>query len=304
MTDLDIIIPVFNSSNSISNLIGRLNEWHKVSEYRFKVIFVDDASSDNSVAQIIKTNKDFEFKLIELGLNYGQHTATAVGIGAAKSKVIATIDDDLQHDPFELEKLIKTLHLENADLVYGIYQKKEHSITRNLGTLLLKKILHLLKLDYNSVTSFRVFKSSLGNHFKEINTTVFFIDGYLNKYAVKQASCVVNHHKRADGTSNYTYWKLIKFSLQILLFHSSAPLKFIARFGLFMAILFFISGCYFIYNKMFYNVPLGYTSLIVALFFSTGMIMMSLGVIGEYVRKIWISQAKLDQIIIKEYDAK
>jgi undecaprenyl-phosphate 4-deoxy-4-formamido-L-arabinose transferase len=65
-----------------------------------------------------------------------------------------------------------------------------------------------------------------------------------------------------------------------------------------MALLFFFSGCYFIYNKMFFNVPLGYTSLIVAIFFSTGMIMMSLGIIGEYIRKIWISQNKLDQIIL------
>jgi hypothetical protein len=87
------------------------------------------------------------------------------------------------------------------------------------------------------------------------------------------------------------------------MYHSSIPLKIITRFGLIMSGIFFILGCLFIYNKMVNNVPLGYTSIIVALFFSTGMIMMSLGIIGEYIRKIWISQNNLNQILFKIDDA-
>jgi glycosyltransferase involved in cell wall biosynthesis len=298
MADLDIIIPVYNSSETIKSLIHRLNEWSKVTSYTFRVIFVDDASSDNSKEIIHSEPKKFEYKLLELATNYGQHTATAVGIGSSKAKFVATIDDDLQHDPFELEKLIAVLQSEKADLVYGNYTQKRHSLIRNIGTLFLKKILYLFDLDFNSVTSFRLMKSRLAKQFKESNSNVVFIDAYFKKYSIKQISCLVNHYDRCAGNSKYTYWKLIKFSLKIILYHSSIPLKFITRFGLVMALLFFFSGCYFIYNKMFFNVPLGYTSLIVAIFFSTGMIMMSLGIIGEYIRKIWISQNKLDQIIL------
>lgn len=298
MVDIDIIIPVYNSSETIINLIHRLNDWSTVSPYTFRVLFVDDASIDNSKKIIVTESKKFEFKLIQLATNYGQHTATAVGIGLSTAPLIATIDDDLQHDPYELDKLINTLHAENADLVYGLYNKKRHSIFRNAGTLILKKILFLFDLDYNSVTSFRVMKTRLAKQFKVSHSNVVFIDAYLKKYAIKQATCYVNHYDRSAGDSKYTYWKLIKFSLKIILYHSSIPLKFITRFGLLMAFLFFCSGCYFIYNKMFFNVPLGYTSLIVAIFFSTGMIMMSLGIIGEYIRKIWITQNKLDQIIL------
>lgn len=298
MVDIDIIIPVYNSSETIKNLIHRLNEWSKVSTSTFRVLFVDDASSDNSKKIIVSEPKNFEYKLIQLASNYGQHTATAVGIGLSTATLIATIDDDLQHDPFELDKLITTLHSENADLVYGLYNKKRHSFLRNMGTLLLKKILFQFDLDFNSVTSFRLMKSRLAKQFKESRSNVVFIDDYFKKYSLKQATCQVNHYDRCAGNSNYTYWKLIKFSIKIILYHSSIPLKFITRFGLLMAILFFFSGCYFIYNKMFFNVPLGYTSLIVAIFFSTGMIMMSLGIIGEYIRKIWITQNKLDQIIL------
>lgn len=298
MVDIDIIIPVYNSSETIKNLIHRLNEWSKVSTSTFRVLFVDDASNDNSKKIIVSEPKNFEYKLIQLASNYGQHTATAVGIGLSTATLIATIDDDLQHDPFELDKLITTLHSENADLVYGLYNKKRHSFLRNMGTLLLKKILFQFDLDFNSVTSFRLMKSRLAKQFKESRSNVVFIDDYFKKYSLKQATCQVNHYDRCAGNSNYTYWKLIKFSIKIILYHSSIPLKFITRFGLLMAILFFFSGCYFIYNKMFFNVPLGYTSLIVAIFFSTGMIMMSLGIIGEYIRKLWITQNKLDQIIL------
>lgn len=298
MADLDIIIPVYNSSETIKSLIHRLNEWSKVTSYTFSVIFVDDASCDNSKEVIHSEPKKFEYKLLELATNYGQHTATAIGIGASTAKFVATIDDDLQHDPFELDKLIAALISEKADLVYGNYAKKKHSFIRNMGTLFLKKILYLFDLDFNSVTSFRLMKSRLAKQFKESNSNVVFIDAYFKKYSIKQTACLVNHYDRCAGNSKYTYWKLIKFSFKIILYHSSIPLKFITRFGLVMALLFFFSGCYFIYNKMFFNVPLGYTSLIVAIFFSTGMIMMSLGIIGEYIRKIWISQNKLDQIIL------
>ena len=284
MVDIDIIIPIYNSSETIKNLIHRLNEWSNVSIHTFRVIFVDDASRDDSKNIIVSQPKNFEFKLIQLASNYGQHTATAVGIGFSTAQLVATIDDDLQHDPFELEQLIATLHAENADLVYGIYTKKKHSFLRNMGTLLLKKILFLFDLDFNSVTSFRLMKSNLTKQFKESRTSVVFIDAYFKKYSRKQATCQINHYDRCAGSSNYTYWKLIKFSLKIILYHSSIPLKFITRFGLSMAILFFFSGCYFIYNKMFFHVPLGYTSLIVAIFFSTGMIMMSLGIIGENIK--------------------
>lgn len=301
MINLDIIIPVYNSSLTIISLIERLNAWSKETSYKFQVIFVDDNSTDNSIRKILSESKVFEFQLIQLAQNYGQHTATAVGLSASSAPYVATIDDDLQHDPFELENLLKTLINEDADLVYGIYHKKEHATFRNFGSRLLKQILRFAGLNYNTVTSFRLMKSKVTKTFKNSNvTSIIFIDEYLNKIAKKQSSCLVNHYSRKDGRSNYSTWKLIKFALKIILFHTATPLRFITRFGLAMAIVFFMFGFYFIYNKILYNVPLGYTSLIVALFFSTGLILISLGIIGEYIRKIWISQNKLDQVIILE----
>lgn len=301
MIDLDIVIPVYNSSLNINSLIERLNLWANETTYKFQVIFVDDCSNDNSIKKIISEPKAFEYKLIQLAKNYGQHTATAVGLSKSSAPYVATIDDDLQHDPFELENLLKILINEDVDLVYGVYQKKEHAAFRNFGSSLLKRILRLAGLNYNMVTSFRLMKSKVTKTFKNTNvTSIIFIDEYLTKIAKNQSSCLVNHFSRKEGQSNYSTWKLIKFAMKIILFHTAVPLRFITRFGLVMAIVFFMFGFYFTYNKIANNVPLGYSSLIVALFFSTGMILLSLGIIGEYIRKIWISQNKLDQVIILE----
>jgi len=85
-----------------------------------------------------------------------------------------------------------------------------------------------------------------------------------------------------------------------VLFHSAMPLKFIVRFGLLMSVFFFLSGCYYIYNKVVNDVQLGFTSIIVAIFFSAGILLMSIGIIGEYIRKIWMAQNNMEQIVILE----
>lgn len=303
MKDLDVVIPLYNSSKTIKELIVRLNEWTQKSAFKIRVIFVDDASWDDTLLLLTSEKINFDYQLIKFAQNYGQHTATAIGIGATKASLIATIDDDLQHDPFEIEKLIETLNSKKVDLVYGNYKKKKHSFFRNLGTYFLQKTLLFFGLNFNNVTSFRLMKSNVAKPFKMNTSKVIFIDDYLKKMASKESYCMVNHYDRHAGESNYTYWKLMKFSFKIILYHSSIPLNIITRFGLIMSGVFFVLGCLFIYNKMVNNVPLGYTSIIVALFFSTGMIMMSLGIIGEYIRKIWISQNNLNQILYKSDDA-
>ncbi len=301
MIELDIVIPVYNSSDSVKSLIERLNSFAESATHKFQVIFVDDGSHDDSAEKILAEPKKFDYQLIQLAKNYGQHTATAIGLSLSTAPYVATVDDDLQHDPFEIEQLLNKLKNEDADLVYGVYRKKEHHKFRNFGSKVLKKTLHLAGLNYNEATSFRLMKSKVTNTFKNnAPTNIIFIEEYLGRIAKKQSFAFINHRNRETGNSSYTNWKLIKFTLKIILYHTSFPLRFITRFGLIMSIIFFLLGFYFIYNKIMYNVPLGYTSLIVALFFSTGMILLSLGIIGEYIRKIWISQNNLDKVIISE----
>lgn len=302
MNELDIVIPLYKSKHNIKSLVERLEEWRKTIDFSFQVIFVVDGCPENSFEQIQETIKEVQVdaQILNLAKNYGQQTATAIGFSVCTAPYVATIDDDLQHDPFQLNILFEKLKDEQADLVYGVYIKKKHSFFRNAGSQLLKRLLYSKTKDYSMVTSFRMMKASTCAKFKNSVSPVLFVDEHLMETAHKTSTCVVEHSARSIGKSSYSNWKLFKLATEILLFHSSFPLKMIIRFGFTMSFIFFVVGCYFIWQKLANNVQLGFTSIIVAIFFSAGMILLSLGIIGEYIRKIWVAQNQLDQVKIQE----
>lgn len=302
MADLDIIIPVYKSKNSIIHLIEALDEWIQACPLKVKVIFIEDFSGDGTFQSLKEElkNATFENLCIQLSKNYGQHTATSVGFHYSTAPIIATIDDDLQHPPAEITKLINSMNASRSDLVYGIYKNKEHHKIRNIGSSFLKMLMKIDDKTYDNVTSFRLIKSSVIQHFKDRLKTNAFIDESLIKNAGHIKHCIIQHDKRQEGSSGYTSWRLIKTSLQIILFHSAWPLKLIIRLGLIISFIFFLIGIYYIYQKIANNVQLGFTSIIVSIFFSTGMILLSLGIIAEYIGKIWTHQQKTDSVIIKE----
>jgi len=208
MSDLDIVIPVYNSALTLPNLIQRLNELAQSTPVSFRVVFVDDGSVDNSREILSSLPKNFEFKLVQLARNYGQHTATAIGLGLTNAPLVATIDDDLQHDPFEIDKLLKQLKSQDADLVFGSYEQKQHSVIRNCGSWLLKKIFLMDGLDYSGVTSFRLMKSHVAHSFRGLKSPIVFIEEYLIKSSRKTTVCEVVHMPRMVGKSSYSSWKL------------------------------------------------------------------------------------------------
>lgn len=302
MKSLDIVIPVYNSEKSLDLLINKLDIWVKQSTFKVTIIFVNDLSTDgtlNKLTQLVKL-VSFDYQIIKLAQNYGQHTATAVGFNYAQSDYIATIDDDLQHEIFELDNLFSCLLNTNSDLVYGHFKTKKHYFFRNLGTKVLQIILKLGGRDYSMVTSYRMMKKSVIAVFKTNQSKIYFIDDFLLLGASKVNVCTVNHTPRIHGDSGYSFLKLSKMAITILLLHSSIPLKIISRMGLVMAFCFFVLGCFYIYQKLAFDVEIGFTSLIVAIFFSTGLILFSLGIIGEYIRRIWVSKQNLDKVIIAE----
>ena len=300
MIDLDIVIPLYNSKGILPKLINRLSEWKNASDFSFNVIFVEDGDVISSKNILAKAIPSFSYRFVRLSKNYGQHTATAIGLSYCEAPLIATIDDDLQHDPFEIEKLITCLNETEADLVFGSFGKKEHSLFRNLGSRMLKFIFSYEKIDYSSITAFRLMRSNVATSFKKNKKPIVFIEEYLLRNAKKKSTCLVNHAKREGGSSSYSFWSLLRFALKIIVFHSSFLLNSIIRFGILTAVTCFFVGCYFIYKKVVYDSYEGFSALIVSIFFSTGILLMTLGVIGEYIRRIWVSQNELDLITIVE----
>lgn len=299
---IDIVIPTYNSEASVEILIQRLEEWNQVTDFQTHFIFVDDASNDNTYIQLKQqlANSKLSFEVHGLHKNQGQHTAVAMGLGFSRAPFVVTMDDDLQHNPFDIERLYQKLIDGNHDLVYGIYNSKKHHALRNLGTKTLQFFLKLTDRDYSMVTSFRIMKKELCLSFRNRKTKVYFIEEFLLNAASSYGTVTVTHHKREIGESNYSGMRLVKMAVLILLIHSSFPLKFISRVGVLLSLVFFGIGIYFIRQKLLFDVELGFTSIIVSIFFSTGLILFSLGIIGEYIRKIWLNNQRLEEVVFKE----
>lgn len=304
MKTLDIVIPIYRSKLTLEALVDRLNEWIRSgrNNLNIRVIFVEDASGDGTYEFLLKLKDriQFKFEAIRLMRNYGQHTAISVGLSASSADLVAVMDDDLQHDPFEIDLLIDELEERGLDLVYGVYKEKQHNFARNFASRVLKRITKSKTVDFSNVTSFKVMKSSVLTTLKYQSSPVIFVDVYLLESAGKVGTCQVNHAKRAAGISTYSNRKLMKLTVGILLFHSSMPLKWIVRIGFAMSVVFFGLSCYYIYQKLVNDAAVGFTSIIVAIFLSTGLILVSLGIIGEYIRRIWINQNNLERVIIAE----
>jgi glycosyltransferase involved in cell wall biosynthesis len=302
MNHIDVVIPVYQSEYTAPFLIERLSNWKSETHLIPHFIFINDGSKDKTMHVLKKhlSSSNLSYSLISLAKNYGQHTATAVGFYHCKNNLIATIDDDLQHDPSVIDKMFMHMQTHESDLVYGNYTEKKHHTLRNIGTVTLQQILKLEGKDYSMVTSCRLMKSSVISVFKNNQKRIFFIDDYILLGASSVETCYVEHNKRSSGNSGYTFLKLTKMAFSIILLHSTLPLKIISRMGLFMSVVFFLMGCFYIYKKLVYDVEIGFTSLIVAIFFSTGLMLFSLGIIGEYIRRMWVSKQDLDMIITAE----
>jgi undecaprenyl-phosphate 4-deoxy-4-formamido-L-arabinose transferase len=297
---LSIIIPIYRSETAIPELIHQLNSWIKQVNYKVELVLVNDNSPDQSEKIILSSLSplNIPYQYISLAKNYGQHTATAIGMKYSKGDFVATMDDDLQHNPVDVGFLYEHILQTDSDLVYGNYGVKKHSKLRNIGTILLQWILRKEGRSFSMVTSLRIMKRQVLQLLPNQAQKVFFLDDMLLMSASKVDSIAVNHNERKIGKSGYSWFKLINMALSIILLHSSFPLRLISRAGLFISVVFFFVGSYYIYKKFMYDAVLGYTSIIVSIFFSTGLILFSLGIIGEYIRRMWEHLQRLDGVII------
>jgi glycosyltransferase involved in cell wall biosynthesis len=300
--DYSIIVPVFNSCDSLGELYRRIEETMNKIGTSFEVIFVDDYSTDASwhtLETIQKGNPD-NVTAIRLTRNFGQHNATICGFAHASGSFIITIDDDLQNPPEEIIKLVDTMQSSDADLVYGIYGKKHHSMARNLGSSALKGWSRRIFKTRGNGSSFRLMKASLGKSLLNHQINFIYIDELFNWYTSNFAFVLVDHQKRPYQKSTYTSRSLFSMLSNLVIYYTAMPLRIMVYGGFSFALLSFATGLLFIYRKLMHNIPIqGFTALIVAILFSTSIILLSLGVIGEYLSRIYMVQNRKPPFAIK-----
>ena len=298
-----IVVPVFNSEDTLEELFERTKKVFEERESTFEFIFVEDCGRDNSwdVLKKMKAAHPDLITAIKLHRNYGQHNATICGFGFARGEIVITIDDDLQHPPEEIPKLIEKHQEEGADIVYGVFRKKQHSTVSNIGSRSAKATSKMLLKGTGKGSSLRLINKEIVDKLLEHIVHFVFIDQLLLWHTNDLAFVEVEHHKRKVKRSGYTSKKLFMLVSDLTYFYTNIPLKIMVWGGLLMSLVFFLFGLRFILQKWLFNVTVpGYTSTIVVILFSTGIIVFSLGVIGGYLSRIYMMQNKKPPFTIRK----
>lgn len=289
LSDISVVVPVYNGEDTLSELISRLDKVLRVTCTRFEVILVNDGSQDHSwdvVCQLAQAHKWVHG--INLMRNFGQHNALLCGIRMAKNDIIVTIDDDLQNPPEEIPQLIAKL-AEGYDVVYGTPRKEQHGVWRDLASLVTKIALQSAmgaKIARN-VSAFRVFRTSLRDAFANYQSPFVSIDVLLTWGTTRFAAIPVQHDPRREGTSNYTFRKLVTHALNMMTGFSTLPLQFASIVGFFFTIfglfvLAYVLGRYIVEGG---SVPgFAFLASIIAIF--SGAQLFALGIIGEYLARM------------------
>lgn len=301
MPDYSVIVPVFNSSESLKELYHQIADTFISLKKSYEVIFVDDDSADTSWKVLVELQKEFYEHVIAIKLakNFGQHNATLCGIAAASSEFIVTIDDDLQNPPKEIIKLIEKMNATDADLVYGIYSTKQHSMVHNLGSATLKSSSRRMFQTKGAGSSFRLIKASLAKNLLNHQINFIYIDELFNWYTNNIEFATVEHNKRPYQKSNYSPRSLFSIVTNLVIYYTAVPLQLMVYGGFISSLFSFFIGLVFIYKKLVQDVPLGFTAMIVAVLFSTSVILLSLGVLGEYLSRIYNVQNRKPPYSIK-----
>jgi undecaprenyl-phosphate 4-deoxy-4-formamido-L-arabinose transferase len=286
---LSVVIPVYNSELSLPDLCARLATVLPAIAKQYELILVNDGSQDHSWRVICQLSPRLHWlRGINLMRNYGQHNALLCGIRAAQYETVVTIDDDLQHPPEEIEKLLDKFD-EGYDVVYGVPQKEQHGLWRDLASQVSKLVLqHAMGAEVaRQVSAFRVFRTQVRAAFGNYQGPFVSIDVLLTWGTTRFAVVPVRHEPRRLGVSNYTLRKLFVHALNMMTGFSTLPLQLASIIGfsftLFgLVILIYVLGRYLIQGDSVPGFP--FLGSIIAIF--SGAQLFALGIMGEYLARM------------------
>ena len=308
MDTIAILIPVFNEEKSIVELTNELEKacvlisnTHKVN---FRIIFVDDGSSDSSVERIIQL-KDYQLpiQLISLSRNFGKEAAISAGLEAGKDdSAILIMDADLQHPPALIQKLIGEYMNKNVDMVYAFKQSRK---TEGLLSRLMSKIFYNL-INTNSrfdipkdAGDFRILSKKVVRSILNLPENERFMKGLYAWVGFKVKGVPYSPKKRAHGVSFFSIWKLLFLAIDGITSFSIAPLRMMSMFGLGIAILSTLYFLFIIFERLFLNTSIpGLASIFVLVSFFGGVQLICLGIIGEYIGKILLEAKKRPSYVV------
>ena len=286
---ISVVIPVYRTEATLPELHRRLVAELEQCAETFEIILVEDCGGDNSWAVIQElARRDPRVRGFRMSRNYGQHNALLCGIRAARYEFVVTIDDDLQHPPEELPKLLAKLN-EGYDVVYAPPEREQHGFFRDMASRITKLALQgaMGAETARKVSAFRAFRTELRHAFENYRSPSVNIDVLLTWATTRFASVPVRHDQRQDGESGYTLRKLIAHAINMMTGFSTLPLQMASVMGFLFALFGLAVLAYVLFNYFLHgsSVPgFAFLASIIALF--SGAQLLALGIIGEYLARM------------------
>jgi glycosyltransferase involved in cell wall biosynthesis len=284
-----VVVPVYRGEHTIDLLVNRLADILPACAEEFEVLLVNDGSPDHSWDVIEALTKQYSWvRGIKLMRNYGQENSTLCGIREAHYGVIVTMDDDLQHDPADLPKLIAKLN-EGYDVVYGVLRVRHQIWWKSILSIIVKWAISSVMgvKAIRDISAYKAFRTELRQAFNFINSPDVQIDVLLSWATTRFASVEIEEAPRPVGSSNYNFIKLIKVSLLALTNYTTVPLRIASILGFLFTLIGVFVMLYMITVYFTLGSIPGFTFLISAVTIFSGVQLFALGIIGEYLARMF-----------------
>ena len=287
---LSIVSPVYRAELVLDELVERISNNIPSAFNSFEIILVDDFSPDKSWQKIVEISKKNKNVLgFKLSRNFGQHYAITAGLNQVTGDYVVVLDCDLQDQPEEIEKLFNESQ-KGFDIVLARrYERKDSLYKKTVSKLFYKTLSYLTGTKQDAtVANFGIYSKQVINEVVKLEEKIKYFPTMVKWVGFSTSFVNVEHASRSEGKSNYNLKKLLNLALDIILAYSDKPLRLIIKFGLSIALISFAMVVYVLYEKVTGKVSVsGYASLIISIWFLSGCLLTTLGVVGLYIGKIF-----------------
>ena len=300
---ISIVSPVYRAEKILPILVSEINLVMERIGEDYEIILVDDRSPDNSweVMKVL-SSPNSKIKSIRLSRNFGQHSAIFAGLTKTKGDWVVVMDCDMQDQPKEIAKLYKKT-LEGYDIVLGQRENRKDKFLKKLSSKLFYKVFNYLSGGQfnNEIGNFGIYKKKVIDSILNISDYIKFFPLFINWVGFKSVSIPIEHGEREEGKSSYSISRLLKLAFNVIVSFSDKPLRLFINFGLGISILSFVLGIYYLYLSITHKITQpGFSSLILSIWFLSGIIISCIGIVGVYLGKTFDQAKNRPTFIIDE----
>lgn len=297
-----VAVPVLNEEENIPELYERLTKTLAATGRTYEILFVDDGSTDRSAVVMKELHeKDAHVSVVRFSTNFGQQAGCFAALAHAKGAVTLLIDADLQVPPEEVPKFLAKFD-EGYEAVYGVRRVRHDSAIRRLGSKIVWGMLaRATGTRIEDAAGLFGFRRSVVDFLARCPERIRFITGLVAWLKVPTAYVEVDHQPRARGESKYTLWKLVRYALDCVTSFSITPLRIASVLGMLAAVGGFLLAAYYLALRLFTQVKPGFTTEVVAILIFSGAQLMTIGILGEYIGRIYIEVKRRPHFIVREY---